>query len=102
MPITGRPSKRCSGSPWFFIHERCANPSLSALPNHPALRSLGFCSAIVSSCGFFPSPLAGEGGAHRVSDGRVRGLSRESPGGSLLTLPRFARGPPSPARGEGD
>ena len=29
MPITGRPSKRSCGKPWFFIHERCTSASRS-------------------------------------------------------------------------
>ena len=39
MPMTGRPSKTSSGSPWFRIQLRWMKPSLSALPNQAADRS---------------------------------------------------------------
>ena len=34
MPMTGRPSNRWCGNPWFFIQERCTMLSRSGLPNH--------------------------------------------------------------------
>src|SRR4029077_23838 len=40
MPMTGRPSNRSCGQPWFFIQLRCENPSRSFLPYHPRLRNL--------------------------------------------------------------
>ena len=40
MPMTGRPSKRWSGKPWFFIQLRWMKPSLSWPPNQAALRRL--------------------------------------------------------------
>ena len=39
MPMTGRPSKTSSGSPWLRIQLRWMKPSLSALPNQAADRS---------------------------------------------------------------
>ena len=39
MPITGRPSKRSAGNPWFLIQARCRKPSRSGCPNQAALRS---------------------------------------------------------------
>src|ERR1700692_3671416 len=39
MPITGRPSNRSSGKPWFRIQLRCMNPSLSDRPNHAEERN---------------------------------------------------------------
>src|SRR4030095_3012357 len=39
MPITGRPSNIRSEKPSALIHERCANPSRSFLPNQLRLRS---------------------------------------------------------------
>ena len=33
MPMTGRPSSRCGGRPWFFIHERCTMLSMPGSPN---------------------------------------------------------------------
>src|SRR5260370_37357416 len=47
MPMTGRPSKRSPGNPWFFIQLRWPNPSLSALPNHSVLRNLRRALAMV-------------------------------------------------------
>ena len=40
MPMTGRPSKRWSTRPWFFIQLRYMKPFLSTVPNHAADRSL--------------------------------------------------------------
>src|SRR5262245_8269419 len=40
MPITGRPSNRSWGMPWFFIQLRWMNPSRSAWPNQAEDRSL--------------------------------------------------------------
>src|SRR5215510_10851308 len=42
MPMTGCPSNRWSGNPWFFIQLRWMNPPLSVRPNHSALRSFRF------------------------------------------------------------
>src|SRR5262249_50643677 len=42
MPMTGLPSKRWLGNPWFFIQLRWMKPPLSARPNHSELRSSRF------------------------------------------------------------
>ena len=50
MPITGRPSNRSAGKPWFFIQLRCMKPSLSGWPNQAVLRN-GFLSlAAMATC----------------------------------------------------
>ena len=51
MPITGRPSNRCGGSPWFRIQLRWRNPSLSAGPNHAVDRSGRLGSLILGLLG---------------------------------------------------
>ena len=40
MPMTGRPSKRWAGRPWFFIQLRCMKAFLPAPPNQSLERSL--------------------------------------------------------------
>src|SRR6202044_2317602 len=42
MPMTGRPSNRSCGHPWFFIQLRWPKPSRSFFPNQPRLRSVSF------------------------------------------------------------
>src|SRR5882672_8407164 len=48
MPITGRPSNRSAGKPWFFIQLRWTKLPLSSPPNHSWERSL-FC-LVMASC----------------------------------------------------
>jgi hypothetical protein len=42
IPMTGRPSNRSCGHPWFFIQLRWPKPSRSFFPHQPRLRSVNF------------------------------------------------------------
>src|SRR5262249_14541694 len=46
MPMTGRPSKRSAGRPWFFIQLRCMKAFLPGPPNHALERSFRGASAM--------------------------------------------------------
>src|SRR5947208_2752892 len=82
MPMTGLPSKRSPGKPWFFIQLRWPNPSLSALPNQSALRSLRGAFAIIRFLPTGPVSLR----LILPSDGLRRNGFASSGGGALPQL----------------